>query len=60
MTFTLYVEHEKTDGEMVLETFEGVESFNNPPPTTTLHIKFADDRSDEKRQHGEVIKANND
>jgi hypothetical protein len=61
MTFTLYVEHETTDGEVVLESFEGVESFNNPPPTATLHISFADEnRSDERRHHGTPVKANNE
>jgi len=60
MTFTLHVEHEVIGGETVLEKFEGVESFNNPPMTTTLHLKFADDRDDKKLGYGYVVRATSD
>jgi len=47
----------------VLETFEGVESFNNPPMTNCLHLNFADDRDDKQLGYGRVVRAtldNND
>jgi hypothetical protein len=57
MTLTLHVEHEVIGGEPVLEEFEGVEKFNNPPMTDTLHIAFADDREDAKLSYGYVVRA---
>jgi len=57
MTFTLHVEHEVIGGKVVLETFEGVESFNNPPMTSSLHLKFADDRDNEQLDYGHVVRA---
>lgn len=62
MTFTVHVEHEIIGGETVLEKFEGVESFNDPPMTTNLHLKFADDRDDKQLDYGNVVRAqdNND
>lgn len=57
MTFTLHVEHEIVGGNSVLETFEGVESFNNPPMVDTLHLSFADDREMKKLNYGTVVRA---
>lgn len=60
MTFTLHVEHEIIGGETVLETFEDVESFNNPPMTSKLHVSFADDRDDKQLGYGHVVRATSD
>jgi hypothetical protein len=61
MTFTLHVEHEVIGGETVLEKFEGVESFNDPPMTTKLHLKFADEEQDDKKLgYGHVVRATSD
>jgi len=61
MTFDLHVEHKLVGGESVLETFEEVESFNNPPMTDNLHISFADeDREDEKLSYGTVVRGISD
>jgi len=57
MTFTLHVEHEVIGGETVLEKFEGVEQFNDPPMTNKLHLKFADDRDDKRLGYGHVVRA---
>jgi hypothetical protein len=58
MTFTLHVEHEVIGGETVLETFEGVVSFNDPPMTSSLHLTFADEnRDDEQLDYGNVVRA---
>jgi hypothetical protein len=57
MTFTLHVEHEVLGGKTVLEEFEGVEQFNDPPMTSKLHLKFADDRDDKKLSYGNVVRA---
>lgn len=56
MTFTLHVEHEIIDGTTVLETFEGVESFQNPPMTSNIHIQFADGNG-KKLSYGHVAQA---
>ena len=62
MPFTVYVEHEIVGGKTVLEEFDGVESFNNPPMTNHLHLEFAGDREEEKLSYGTVVRAsiNND
>lgn len=63
MSFKLHVEHDLIGGEAVLEEFEGVESFNNPPMTSTLRLTFADDRDDKRLDYGNIVKAkseNND
>lgn len=60
MTFTVYVEHEIIGGETVLEEFEGVESFNNPPMTNNLHLSYADDRDDDQLGYGHVVRATSD
>lgn len=60
MTFTLHVEHEVVGGATVLEEFEGVSAFNDPPMTNTLHLSFADDRDDKKLSYGNVVRATND
>lgn len=58
MTFSLHVEHEVIGGEMVLETFDGIESFNDPPMTNTLHLKFSESNKDDKKlKHGSVVRA---
>lgn len=59
----LHIEHEIVGGKTVLETFEGVESFNDPPMTNSLHIKYDDDRDDDSLEYGNVVRAmkpNND
>jgi len=56
MTFTLYVEHQVIGGEKVVEDFEGVESFNDPPMTNSLHLTFADDRDTEKLSYGNIVR----
>lgn len=58
MSFTVHVEHQIVGGKTVLEKFEGVETFDDPPMTSTLHLKFADEDRDEKRlDYGNVVKA---
>lgn len=57
MTFTLHVEHEIVGGKVEMETFEGVESFDDPPMTSDLHISFADDRDDLQLTYGNVVRA---
>lgn len=58
MPFLLHVEHEVIGGEMVLEKFQDVESFNDPPMTNSLHLTFADgDRDDERLNYGNVVRA---
>jgi hypothetical protein len=57
MAFTLNVEHTIVGGKAVLEKFENVASFDNPPMTDTLHIKYADDREDDKLNYGTVVRA---
>jgi hypothetical protein len=57
MSFTLHVEHQLTGGEVILEEFEGVSSFNNPPMTSTLRLTFADGRETETLDYGNVVKA---
>lgn len=57
MTFTLHVEDEVISGDAVLEKFEGVESFNDPPMTNKLHLKFSDDRDDIQLGYGYVVRA---
>lgn len=56
MSFTLRVEHEVVGGEDVLETFEGVESFDDPPMTNQIHLSF-DDKENEKLSYGNVVRA---
>jgi hypothetical protein len=53
---TVSIEHEIVDGKTVLETFENVESITNPPMTETTHLKFKDERDDEKVRYGEIVK----
>lgn len=60
MTMTVHVEHEVIGGETVLEKFEGVEAFNDPPMTERLHLTFADDRDDEQLGYGHVVRATNE
>jgi hypothetical protein len=60
MTFTLHVEHEVIGGQAVLETFEGVETFNSPPMTNTFHLSFADDRPDKKLKYGQLVRGEAD
>lgn len=58
MSFTVHVEHEIVGGKTVVEQFEGVETFNDPPMTSTLHLRFADEnRDDERLDYGNVVKA---
>jgi hypothetical protein len=57
MTLTIHVEHEVIGGEPVLETFEGVETFLNPPMTGTSLVKFAGDRENQKLKHGVLVRA---
>jgi hypothetical protein len=57
MTLTIHVEHEVIDGEPVLEKFEGVETFLNPPMTGTMLVKFEGERNDEKLKHGTLVRA---
>lgn len=58
MTFRVHVEHEVIGGETVLEKFEGVQSFNNPPMVSTLHLSFEDDDRDMKKlNYGRVVRA---
>jgi len=57
MSFSVYVQHEIIGGKVVLESFEGVESFDNPPMTESLHLKFNDDRDDKQLRYGRVVKA---
>lgn len=56
MTLKLHVEHEVVGGEDVLETFEGVESFDDPPMTDQIHLSF-DDKENEKLSYGNVVRA---
>jgi hypothetical protein len=60
MTFTLHVEHQVVGGKTVLEQFEGVESFNDPPMTNKLHLEFEDDRDGKKLGYGNVVRAVDD
>ena len=60
MTFKIHVEHEIVGGKTVLETFEGVESFNDPPMVDTLHLTFADEREMKKLNYGTVVRAIDD
>jgi hypothetical protein len=53
----LHIEHEVIGGEMVLEKFENVESFNDPPMTNTIHVSFTDNQDDAKLTYGNVIRA---
>jgi hypothetical protein len=56
MGLTLYIEHEIIGGKTVVEKFEEVESFVNPP-TPTLVVKFEDDeREDKKLNYGRVAR----
>lgn len=59
MTFTVHVEHEVAGGKTVLETFEGVVSFNDPPMVETLHLTF-EGREMEKLKYGTVVRATDD
>ena len=55
--FKLFVEHELVDGKVVVEEFEGVESFNNPPMSNKLQLSFSDDDRDEKiLDYGTVVR----
>lgn len=60
MTLTIHVEHEVIDGEPVLETFEGVETFLNPPMTSTMLLKFEGDRENQKLKYGQVVRADSE
>lgn len=61
MSFTVHVEHEIVGGKAVVEKFEGVETFNDPPMTSTLHLRFADEnRDNEQLDYGKVVKATSD
>lgn len=40
--FTITVERTKTDGETVLDTYEGVTDFMNPPMVDFARLKYAD------------------
>jgi len=53
---TVSIEHEIVDGKTVLEEFENVESITNPPMTETTHLKFENERDDEKVRYGEIVK----
>lgn len=53
----LHIEHEVIGGEMVLETFENVESFNDPPMTNTIHVSFTDNQDDARLTYGNVVRA---
>jgi hypothetical protein len=56
MALTLYIEHEIIGGKTVVEKFEEVESFVNPP-NNILIVKFADDeKKDEKLNYGRVAR----
>lgn len=57
MTMKVHVEHEVVGSETVLETFEGVESFNNPPMVDTLHLTFSGDKGTKKLNYGTVVRA---
>jgi hypothetical protein len=57
MAFTLHVEHEIVSGKTVLETFENVESFNDPPMVNTLNLTFADDREAKNLDYGNIVRA---
>jgi len=56
LPFTVHVEHEIVGGKTVLETFENVESFNDPPMVDTLRLSFADDREEKKLNYGNVVR----
>lgn len=60
MTFTLHVEHEIVGGKTVLEKFEGVETFNDPPMTDILHLGYPGDTGEERLNYGNVVKAVNE
>lgn len=54
----LHIEHELATGKTVLETFEGVDSFNNPPMTSSLHLSYIDeDRDDDTLKYGTLVRA---
>lgn len=55
--FTVHVEHKIIGDESVLEKFEGVVSFNNPPMTSNIHLTFGDDRDTKKLGYGSVVRA---
>jgi hypothetical protein len=57
MSFTVHVEHQLVGGEVIVEEFEGVQSFNNPPMTSTLRLTFADGREPETLDYGNIVKA---
>lgn len=60
MTFTVHIEHELVDGKVVLEEFEGVEQFNDPPMTNSTHLSFKDEQSDKSLDYGRVVRATDD
>ena len=45
MSFTIKVERTKPDGETVLDTYEGVTDFMNPPMVERARLTFADGES---------------
>jgi hypothetical protein len=53
----LHVEHEVIGGKKVVEKFEDVESFMDPPMTNTILVKFEGDRDNRKLDYGNVVKA---
>ena len=57
MTFSVHVEHEIVGGKTVLEEFEAVESFNDPPMTNKIHLRFGDNRDDKQLNYGSVVRA---
>jgi hypothetical protein len=56
MTIKLHVEHEIIGGETVLEKFEGVESFMDPPMTNSIIVKYEDERDDDTLKCGNVVR----
>jgi len=54
--FTLWIEYTDVDGEVSMDKYQGVTSFNDPPMTNNLHLTFGDDREDEKLGDGNIIR----
>jgi hypothetical protein len=55
MPFSVNIEHENVDGDVMLDEFEGVKKVIDPPPTERLRLVFANGQPDTLLRYGTIV-----